>query len=382
MGLFDRTQIEYWSKGATKGAIDNDSRLSYTWLWFLSIFGGFIGLDHLYLRSPLTAVLKTIVNILGFGVWWLYDLTQTSFNKDVVQVFGLGIPGLGPEGIGAGVLTDENPGKKHLAFFIYGLALILGGLFAADSFVLGKKSEGLIRIVALISVIFIPLAIIWHLFNLVRFFFKTDSVIKENWKYFGAPNPESDVQSIADWLAEKFPSLAFIFNPFKTVIDTGLIPLKTLAQPVIDTAASTVQPIADAITATSGTVQTVAELGIKGAELGKEVVKQVGHVAASGTQALSGLTQLPVAYSQLTSGVTPQALIEAAAKQTGGSEESSGVLPFVFLATLGFIGVSGLFVSYRRFRQNEQRGSKGKNDAPPQPGTVRRADIKEPSKTT
>ena len=54
-----------------------------------------------------------VVNILFFGVWWLYDLAHAAWSKDVIKVYGLGVPGLGPQGIAAGVLMKEEPDKDH-----------------------------------------------------------------------------------------------------------------------------------------------------------------------------------------------------------------------------------------------------------------------------
>ena len=185
------SQIQYWR---SDGASDNTTEggpgavyLSYNVFLGLSVLGGFLGLDHLYLRSPLTFIAKFIVNLFTFGSWWLYDATQAIFNRDVVKIFGLGIPGLGPKGIAAGVLAKDVPDKKHMAFFVYAIALFLGGIFGLDSFITGNKLIGFIRIMCLITFIFIPVAIFWWLYKVALFLFKTNDVIKENSEYF-TPN--------------------------------------------------------------------------------------------------------------------------------------------------------------------------------------------------
>lgn len=66
--------------------------LSYKVFLGLTILGGFFALDHLYLRSPLTFLAKLVINILFFGVWYIYDIAQALFNSDVVKLYGLGIP--------------------------------------------------------------------------------------------------------------------------------------------------------------------------------------------------------------------------------------------------------------------------------------------------
>jgi len=141
------SQIEFWQKGLAFNGNNNGNEgsnggtfLSYDVFLGLSVLGGFLALDHLYLRSPLTFLAKLVVNILFFGVWWVYDAAQAIFNGDIIKVYGLGVPGLGPKGIACGVLAKDEPDKKHLRFFMYAAALIFGGMFGLDSFLVGNKT--------------------------------------------------------------------------------------------------------------------------------------------------------------------------------------------------------------------------------------------------
>jgi hypothetical protein len=227
------SQIEYWrepNKPGKKNDANNANNannataggpgaiyLSYDIFMALTILGGALALDHLYLRSPLTFLAKLIVNVLTFGTWWLYDASQAVFNKDVVKVFGLGVPGMGPKGIAAGVLGSDIPDKKHMAFFIYALALMFGGLFGLDSFIVGDKQTGLIRLVCLITVILAPIALFWWLFNLGKFFFKTKDVTNLYWEYFGAQEPAEHGMTLGEKLVTRFPFLQKIFGPISRV---------------------------------------------------------------------------------------------------------------------------------------------------------------------
>ena len=137
MGLIDTAQLNYWQPHkppikhevmAIKSGVQHNpitQHLSYDMFWMLSIFGGILALDHLYLRSPLTFLAKLVVNILAFGVWWLYDCTQATFNKDVVKMYGLGVPSQGPKGIGAGVMVEDKPDEKHMNFFKYSICFFI-----------------------------------------------------------------------------------------------------------------------------------------------------------------------------------------------------------------------------------------------------------------
>ena len=105
------SQLKYWLEKTPTDAdssSQNGAYLSYNVFRILSILGGFFGLDHLYLRSLWTFLAKFIVNILCFGVWWIYDMLHALFNEPVVKMYGLGVPGLGPMGIAAGVLAGLN----------------------------------------------------------------------------------------------------------------------------------------------------------------------------------------------------------------------------------------------------------------------------------
>ncbi len=383
------SQINYWRESKKPNSNDkvNASEggpgatyLSYDVFLGLSVIGGALGLDHLYLRSPLTFIAKIIVNILTFGSWWIYDATQAVFNKDVVKVFGLGVPGFGPKGIGAGVLASDVPDKKHMAFFIYALALFFGGVFGLDSFIVGDKQSGFIRLICLITAIFAPIAIFWWLFNLAKFFFKTKDVTNQYWEYFGAPPPADHGLTWGQKIISKIPFLSSLFSPITTIKQdakaivsniaespvAAISAITTEAKPVINAvlapAAAVVQPLANTLTTGLETVKD-------GIALASKTVNVAGEVAGDATQALKIIPEA----SELSSGFTPAAALAAkeaisglnGLKQEGGA--NSGILPYLVIGTFSFIAVSGLLMTYRRSKKNEQAE---RNDAPPEPGVL------------
>lgn len=458
------SQIEYWrevnkpdknnvanTKSITEGG-PGAIYLSYDVFLGLTVIGGFLALDHLYLRSPLTFIAKIIVNILTLGSWWLYDASQAVFNRDVVKVFGLGVPGLGPKGIAAGVLASDVPDKKHMSFFIYGLAIILGGLFGLDSFIVGDKQSGFIRLICLITGLLAPIAIFWWLYNLGKFLFKTKDVVNQYWDYFGAPPPAEYGMTLGEKLATKFPFLQTIFGPInrvkssvenviktsenvaealainpvetiitkplnsienkldnvsdvaskiltgpvrvvgervnkilqntvtkvedelKPAIETALVPISGAITTAIEPVISAVAPIKQTLNAGIATAQTGLEVAKDGIALGKntlntgrEIVGKtlnvVGQTADAATQAL---TLVPSAAA-LTSGLSTVAAQQALNKlnQQGGGSDST-ILPYMMMGTLVIIIVSGLVITYHRYRQNEQPR---KDDSPPNPET-------------
>jgi len=410
------SQIEYWL-GTNKNAGANNQNsngkeggdgaiyLSYDVFMALAVIGGFFALDHLYLRSPLTFLAKIVINILFFGVWWIWDALQAVFNDDVIKVFGLGVPSLGPKGIAAGVLANDIPDKKHMRFFIYAIALIFTGIFGVDSFLLGDKTSGFIRLISLITMIFSPIALGWWIYKLFKFFFDTKSVTNGNYEYFGAPSPFTP--SIADRLKSSIPILGSIIDPLVRVKDAavgavenvgefaeGVITnpgaaidsvlrgpiekIASLAGPAIKPVTNTVQMGLQTVDDIAGTARESLALGRnaldKGASLAQSTIETAGDVATAASAALS----VAPAIAGLSSGLTPNAISAAKTALTtqAGGGSTSNVLPFVLMGTLLLIAVSGFILTYRRSRQNERPR---KDDSPPEPGVLRESDKKESS---
>ena len=352
------SQIQYWRND---GASDNIKEagpgavyLSYNIFLGLSVLGGFVGLDHLYLRSPLTFIAKFITNIFTFGTWWLYDATQIIFNRDAVKIFGLGVPGLGPKGIAAGVLAKDIPDKKHMAFFAYALSLFLGGIFGLDSFITGDKQTGFIRLMCLIMFFFAPIAIFWWLYKIVMFLFKTDSVIKQNSEFFGAPYTGITFSSM-------LPFIDTIFAPFFAFKDT-----------ILGTATGAVCAATSAVDTAATTVKTAVKVGTAVASEGVATAQAIGKLGeAAGKFQFNpqttppGVPQaMPVAMQPMQPGTIPIARLAGG----GGLVNDSGILPYMVIGTFGLIAVSGFILTYRRLRQN---GKQHKTDDPPTPSESR-----------
>lgn len=378
---------------------DGARYLSYDIFLGLSILGGFLALDHLYLRSPLTFIAKLIVNILFFGVWWIYDASQAFFNKDSVKIFGLGIPGLGSKRVAKGVLSSDVPDKKHMSFFIYALGLLFTGLFGIDSFILGDKQSGFIRLISLISIIFTPIAIFWWLYRVFKFFFNTKSVIEDNHEYFGAPMPEYKKLSLIDKIENKVPFLGRILRPVEKIKDSIVSVAENTADlaeaivenpvAVIDTtlsgpikaiesiASPIIQPIANSVESVTNTAKDAILLGRnivnKGSNIAENVIDTVGETSKAATAALA---IAPMA-AKLSNSITKNAIEEAKNKlitQTGGSiiyNMKDSVLTYALVGTIGFIIVSGLIVTYNKLNKNAGYSTQERDDKPPEPGIFR-----------
>jgi TM2 domain-containing membrane protein YozV len=314
------------------------------------------------------------------GVWWGYDITQALFNRNVVKVFGLGVPGLGPQGIAAGVLVKDVADKKHLTFFIYALCLFFGGIFGLDSFIVGDTKYGIIRLVSLLVIILAPVAIIWWLVNIGILIFNPKNVTDKHWQYFGAPPPGDHGMSFGEKMSTRFPFLEVLFSPIQfikdKIIGDLLSPFQAIIQPVtstIDTALLTGKSFANAAKAT---IETAG----KSVNLAKEGVKEFREGMGDIAKTAGIFTKIP----QIPESMTSQQIRDAASNPMvgtlvgGGDTPSSNVLPFALLGTIAVIAVSGFVATYRRSKKNEQQP---RDDAPPEPGVPRKSDKKEPTET-
>jgi hypothetical protein len=355
--LFDRGE-----EGSTDSVY-----LSYNVFLALTILGGYFALDHLYLRSPVTFLAKFIVNMLCFGVWYWYDVLQAVWNSDVVKLYGLSVPALGPKGIGAGVLVKEKPSKMHWNFLIYALCLLGGGMFGLDSFIVGDNRSGLIRLLCLISVIGAPIAMAWWAYNLFWFFTDTEYTINSNPEFFGRA-------------AGSFTSRLLSYIP------SFLVPI--------------IESVLGPITASINTVNNTIGLGKMAMEKLPETVKVVKGLIDAGSK-IGTITPL-------SSLATPEALQQASnmerAKQVGGSmmemgndvmnsaalggsdaSDSLNALPYTLLGTVVLISVAGFVVTYYRAKKHvtpEYDDSPPSPPSPPESGVLRRSDQEKPRSTT
>jgi len=370
------SEIKYWLEGSSFFNNENEkgkegaAYLSYDVFLGLSVLGGFFALDHLYLRSPLTFLAKLVVNIMFFGVWWLYDALQAIFNTDVVKVYGLGIPGLGPKGIAAGVLANPVPSGKHMRFFTYAAALFFGGIIGLDSFLVGDRQTGIIRLVSFVSMIFMPLAFLWWVYKVFQFFTKTKSVVNSYSNFFGAEGGS---------FGASFPFLGWLFSP------SGWI--QSIFGPIID-------PLVDTAQMAIGTVDKTVNTVGKTVDLGKEALSKSAEIAGKVSEAVELASQGMGAVAPLVTGpeVSEEAIQKALAKQKGTATAATNVamtggallannlniLPYTMLGTITLIVIAGFVLTYYRSRNHVSTftGTQQQDDTPPQPGVFGKSDPK------
>jgi len=134
-----------------------------SWIYkVLAIFPltGFLGIDHLALRSPFTAMLKFLVNILFWGAWYIYDIIQMMMDNTFVAKYGMSTP-WAPRGHGYKLFKDltenntEEFGKpspyyggflSSFLFVLYAMSTAFVSFTGLPSFIAGDYVGGLVKL--------------------------------------------------------------------------------------------------------------------------------------------------------------------------------------------------------------------------------------------
>jgi len=359
----------------------NVQNLDYNTYLGLSIFGGLFGLDYFYLGSPLMGFIKMIVNISTLGYWWYYDALNAVVSQDHVRLYGPIAPGIGPTGVAAGRFRDaknpvggEDQLKRHWNFLIYGIVLVVTGLFGGDSFLTGDFWNGVIRLFCMLLVIGAPVAFFWWFINMYYYFLDTGSCIDQNWLYFGAEQPDS--------AGAECPSALMTFTVW--ILETLLVILEMI--PILGSVFGFLRPLINKLREAYGMVDKgVKALADAKARAERFVDKAKSRPVPSVSELQEGM--LPPLPSPATCSLDEEKMkassvpeLVAKAKEPaqvgGGLDSSNPLMPYILLGAIGFVIVSSIVVSLRRLRQNGpkavvQPGSEEATDEPPQPRDTR-----------
>jgi len=241
----------------------------------LSIFGGLLALDHFYLRSPTTAFMKIIVNMLTFGLWWFWDVDQFVNQKERVLHYGLNYVFDLNRGIARGTILEGKPkfvSKKDFSSFI--LLGIFFGILGLDRMYLGDKFvlQGVIKFLSC----FLLVGFIWVIWDMLHLLFLPDTILKEG--YYPIPLPFS---VYSEWSGVDAGLIGDIFQVTLTPNERS-----ALAKEKADKAPSMLQSLA-----TTAISATPAGAAIK--ELQKKMPLPL-PLPGKGGSAKSLLAELPV----------------------------------------------------------------------------------------
>ena len=400
--MFKYTQKSYWG----------GPWYPYWTLIIISIFGGFFGMDHFWLRSPTTGVLKILVNILGLGIWYIYDMIQIIGDQNNVMNYGLTAPIVGPLGIGAGMFVDNQPNeptsKSPLRFLAY-LALVCLP-FGFDFFIAGDSNGGFARFLTSLIFFLWPIGFIWGSVNMFKAFFMPTSVFEEGtsrmfpMSWFMEPHGPStlgpkDVTGGAIHGGGFFETLYAILPPVvqSALMTTfpGLVPAVSAVAAAATATAGTVKAAANTAT---GVLDAVKGPAIATAGIASGLVQQLpavagavpGIAAAVGSQlqqqatteltraATNAVSSTIVANPTLGTGLavanalgaSPKGMIGGSYSDGGGDGYASTAL-FVLLvgvlaggAYMGFKRLNGTLPFFKS-KKNDQ--GQERDDTPPQP---------------
>ena len=180
------TQGSYWKGG----------QIPY-WLYMVFVivpFTGLFGVDHMLLRSPLTAILKFLSIIPLFGFWYFYDMAQLG-ERELIEKNGIGIPFYGPMGIGAGIFTGTGQPisppdiARPWTFIGYVITSLLFIALPVNKLIIGDYWGALIQFCMYIispltlGLLLLP-AIGWGLYDIYRILFNTKELIHGENRFF------------------------------------------------------------------------------------------------------------------------------------------------------------------------------------------------------
>jgi TM2 domain-containing membrane protein YozV len=145
----------------------------------LSIFLGFFGVDHIYLRSFPTAIAKTVVNLFTLGLWYVWDLLQIFSDGDRIKKEGLNSPFDWVKGVGRGVF--KQPGDSYMAQKDYVLYTILTffGCLGADKFYLGYYGQGIVKLISCFNIFLFLFGWAWVVYDWYHAVFTMRTVMTE-----------------------------------------------------------------------------------------------------------------------------------------------------------------------------------------------------------
>ena len=388
------TQGSYW-----KGA-----QIPYFVYIILTIFTGLLGLDHLALRSPLTAALKvlSIVPLLGF--WYFYDIAQALGERDNIEKFGIAVPFYGPTGIGAGMFSGTKdipeapkdiPGPWKYLFYVLTTCIFI--VFPINKFVLGDYMSGIVHILMYILFPLTFIAIAWSFYDVYQALFRTKDIFEN-----GVPRmtPASMLvgerfrrNALGPYPPSPPPPPTWFQRLFTAWMEVPIVAAKA-ASTSIDLGTKATVGIASVV---EGEVEnkvheaaSVASQAIQTAKVASNAVSGTvaeGAKAAEGTAAL--LQKIPAIGEKVASEMgDPSKLIDAAKKsipqvpalpqvpsistQAGGALVSFTDLPSVSTSVLLFSVALVAFSGYVFYSMRNTYKKPEKSDDPPrEPATVR-----------
>ncbi len=266
---------------------------------------GFLGLDHLYLHSPGTFVLKAILNIFTLGFWYFHDAFQAiSHEKEGIAEKGLSVPWFGPSGIGAGSFKTDGVAEAPQNSLLY-VGYVLAAMFVPFGLDYVIAGDYLGAVFKYMSIFMFGIGLVYSAINVYKIIMKPAQVFCEGtYRYppftFVADSVNPDVAFTTKTgcppiVAGSAP--ASIFDFFRGVV-RGLDSI-----PVVGPKLSA--PVKVALGTAEAAVAGV-ETAVASAEAAAKTVRTAVDVAVNKVPAAVS------AVSSIASGITPDGLVKVA----------------------------------------------------------------------
>lgn len=281
MNLFDYTQKNYWG----------GPWYPYWTLILATVVFGFFGLDHFWLRSPLSGMIKAIVNVLTLGMWYFYDVIQIATEQDRVQKYGLSAPVFGPLGIGAGMFRSgsgsdaegETLSKSPFRYLLYVIMLLVPFTFGLEYVVAGDiGGAGFKFLTSIFFFILAPVGIIYTLMNFIHAVVIPKSLF-EHGTYHLFP--------ASMFIGPRGVAAAGVLGPKDVPEPTEAcsVGIGAIFGPFVELLKMAVQNITAPATAAVGAVAGAVQAGATAVKTGAEVITQTGKTISTGLAAVEGL---------------------------------------------------------------------------------------------
>jgi hypothetical protein len=281
MNLFDYTQKNYWG----------GPWYPYWTLLVATVVFGFFGLDHFWLRSPLSGLIKAIVNVFTLGMWYFYDVIQIATEQERVQKYGLSAPVFGPLGIGAGMFRSgagadgegETLSKSPFRYLLYVIMLLVPFTFGLEYVVAGDSGgAGFKFLTSIFFFILAPVGIIYTLMNFIHAVVIPKSLFEQGtYHLFPA----------SLFIGPRGFSAAGVLGPKDVPEPTEACSagLGAVFMPFTELAKVAIQNITAPATAAVGAVAGAVQASATAVKTGADVVVKTGETISAGLEAVQGI---------------------------------------------------------------------------------------------
>jgi hypothetical protein len=393
----------------TQGSYWNGSQIPYWVYMILTIlpFTGLLGLDHLVLRSPITAILKTLSIIPLFGFWYFYDIAQSTGERELVEKYGIGVPLYGPTGIGAGIFNSpkikeappESP--RPWRYMLYAITTYISVFFPINKLILGDYKGAIAHFIMLVIFPLTFLAIIWGFYDIFRIIFDTRGIFDmgparffpASWllaPYFDrsvlGPQPISPTSGILNTI-ERVGKLAVdaTLGTGEVLVEGTHQVIKGTAGAVTDTINKTAGDVREVVDTTTGVANNIVTSTGDSIEA---ITDSIGKGSKPVGNIVGLLEKIPEITNKMESTLAKNIVQEAkmdtvmsnvdtsqVLNHSGGGLQSPSISTVALLFSVGILAFSG-YVFYTM--RNSLRASREKSDDPPGNSTT----VRESSKTS